>query len=50
MFALLHERPEKKRSATSVPMKTYPWSIAHAWVHTSFSDEMSADQSKVVFN
>ncbi|MBK8251062.1 MAG: hypothetical protein IPK82_00135 [Polyangiaceae bacterium] len=37
MFALLHERRKKKRSATSVPMKTYPWSTTHAWVHTNLS-------------
>ncbi|MBK8251048.1 MAG: hypothetical protein IPK82_00060 [Polyangiaceae bacterium] len=49
MFALLHECPEKKRSATNVPIKTYPWPAAPTWVHTNFSDEMSAYQSKVIF-
>ncbi|MBK8251060.1 MAG: hypothetical protein IPK82_00125 [Polyangiaceae bacterium] len=49
VFALLHECPEKKRSATNVPIKTYPWPAAPTWVHTNFSDEMSAYQSKVIF-
>ncbi|MBK8254994.1 MAG: hypothetical protein IPK82_20340 [Polyangiaceae bacterium] len=46
---LLRERRKKKRSATNVPIKTYPWPTAHMWVHTNFSDEMSAYQSKVIF-